>query len=1113
MDDSLNEHVLVYWLNTLPLASCLLVSDLTELADGDVLDDILREIYPTYVSDPSRPSISRIGEALKFLRENELKVPSKLLAENAAARIANGKMDIMVQLVAFLRYKMGMGPFPNEKGRNPTASPYTLREARRFSGRLSSGLEKHGHPSSARKNQRPPVSGRKQKNTPSLERPRSTMEERSAMRRLSMGRSSGRKPKRGGKSGGSGDESDDPPPATRMRLSASIAQQLGGSARTPSRNRFSTPTPPVRRVPSSASAKKRPASASASLSSSSRSGGSGRSSSLSSSSSKTQFPMSARGAQHAALSPTLGGPMRSLRFSSAMRASRVSFDDSQVLQSPNGEKEVLPRKSSDLLQANPKLSHSRRKRKAATFTGIVSPPSAKKIKEVPLSEKQESLVNWLLGLGIPITPDSGVLTAEKFALKFQDGLLLCQLVEILLREQVTGIHERPRTAGHGSSNISRALRMLRTRKRKMKTRYLFATEDILVGNIHTIFGLLSDLRHAFRKTSSWKKPLAPVSLNAKKQLTPGVTLEAEEKLFSRSISRERRGRIHGRRDEGPGAEEADILTEDHVDDNVRGATRRWLKSLGFNLLDFEDNLEFLKNPMRNGVFLCELVSMLEGKRLLIHRKPDSVMMARQNVERAFAVLRMRRQIPTSFLWSSDRIVRGDPTLLWGLLWHIMKAYPESTHAMQTDLAQRLGVSTLSQTQAQKHESVMGQLEASVLLWLHAIGVVPTSGVPLCLDDILPHIQSGVLLCDTVSVIEGKKIVGVFRNPKIDSTALRNISKALEIMRRRRDMSQRYLWSEQQIRKGDKVVILGLLEDLHRCYDGQPPRSSFEDVANEEEPYFGEFENADQILSHKMAAVMQRDVLGLSRGASSEITMAKADETFPTELNAGFPTPSTLSTFQQRKPFSPEPFLPPGDRAHPFVPPPSQLPRSEMDAMQSSHHGGKSMTRTGMHGGGGGADSSSRGPDASGQPSAGYLLGKWLETIGVVLPSPYSLEGAIVPEFQNGVLLCQVVSTLEREDLRGVTKKPRSNASCLYNIRKALTRLRDKGNMPMEYLWSEEGIRRGEGRVIRGLLEQMRVAYGHHLDEVARSQSRKRSRLRGSRSVSRTRSTSRSRSRA
>jgi hypothetical protein len=212
--------------------------------------------------------------------------------------------------------------------------------------------------------------------------------------------------------------------------------------------------------------------------------------------------------------------------------------------------------------------------------------------------------------------------------------------------------------------------------------------------------------------------------------------------------------------------------------------------------------------------------------------------------------------------------------------------------------------------------------------------------------------------------------------------------------------------------------------------------------------------------------------------------------------------------EQRKPFSPEPFLPPGDRAHPFIPPPSQLPRSEMDGMQSSHRVGRSMTGTGMHGGSG----ASRGPDASDQPSSGYLLGKWLETIGVTLPSPYSLEGAIVPEFQNGVLLCQVLSTLERDDLRGVTKNPRSNASCLYNIRKALTRLRDKGNMPMEFLWSEESIRRGEGRVLRGLLEQMRVAYGHHLDEVARSQSRKRSRIRGSRSASRTRSTSRPRPR-
>jgi len=47
------------------------------------------------------------------------------------------------------------------------------------------------------------------------------------------------------------------------------------------------------------------------------------------------------------------------------------------------------------------------------------------------------------------------------------------------------------------------------------------------------------------------------------------------------------------------------------------------------------------------------------------------------------------------------------------------------------------------------------------------------------------------------------------------------------------------------------------------------------------------------------------------------------------------------------------------------------------------------------------------------------------------------------QFCDGLLLCQAVSALEHHEIEGITKQPKSSASYLHNIRKALEVLRKK----------------------------------------------------------------------
>lgn len=85
------------------------------------------------------------------------------------------------------------------------------------------------------------------------------------------------------------------------------------------------------------------------------------------------------------------------------------------------------------------------------------------------------------------------------------------------------------------------------------------------------------------------------------------------------------------------------------------------------------------------------------------------------------------------------------------------------------------------------------------------------------------ISNGILLAEIVSTIFNVKIHGIFKDPKTEVTTISNIRKPLEILRRQTKMSQKFTWTEREIFEGKISVFIGLLEDLHRCFDGLPPR--------------------------------------------------------------------------------------------------------------------------------------------------------------------------------------------------------------------------------------------------------------------------------------------------
>lgn len=65
------------------------------------------------------------------------------------------------------------------------------------------------------------------------------------------------------------------------------------------------------------------------------------------------------------------------------------------------------------------------------------------------------------------------------------------------------------------------------------------------------------------------------------------------------------------------------------------------------------------------------------------------------------------------------------------------------------------------------------------------------------------------------------------------------------------MSQKFTWSEKEIFECKIKVFVGLLEDLHRCVDGEPQRKTGQNYFKDG-PYFGDTLDYEQpYLKYKL----------------------------------------------------------------------------------------------------------------------------------------------------------------------------------------------------------------------------------------------------------------------
>jgi hypothetical protein len=239
------------------------------------------------------------------------------------------------------------------------------------------------------------------------------------------------------------------------------------------------------------------------------------------------------------------------------------------------------------------------------------------------------------------------------------------------------------------------------------------------------------------------------------------------------------------------------------------------------------------------------------------------------------------------------------------------------------------------------------------------------------------------------------------------------------------MSHRHLWSETQLAIGDRAAALGVLEDMRRVYDGLPARPTL--PSHSERPYLGpnsrpHSAGAAVTIAAGAALAQPRGILRRTERVIERPLSPPPELRGPAASPARMASPAHLS-------LAPERFATSTARGG-----------SHADALPQPSAPAPSLRPTAGPGSPmlGGSDASAL---AGSVPSQGYLLSRWLATLGVRMPSPFALDGAVLTEFTDGTLLCDIVGRLEHRALAGVTRKPRSSAASLHNINKALEALR------------------------------------------------------------------------
>lgn len=614
------------------------------------------------------------------------------------------------------------------------------------------------------------------------------------------------------------------------------------------------------------------------------------------------------------------------------------------------------------------------------------PPEKSSYEAKPIPEAlKETLIIWLEDLSMI---RKGSIDSQILPSICRTGVLFCDLVNRVegKAEVIKGIERNPRNRTQALANINKALDYLRNQP-KMNARHLWGSKDVIDGDEMVIWGLLEDIRSLYvapRITTPVPNRIPRPASNCSMEIVkhqeevalPKSFLQEKSKALrsysasmkrtpsqTPSLSSPRLTRPSSSKSMKPSVN----VSHFYISQDMKKLTAEWICALG---IDFEGTKNPYTDKLKNGVLLCEIIRLLDKEILKINPSPRSSKAIFDNFDRALSVFKKNHpEIPNTVINCPENMVEN-AEIVYAFIYSLMNVFPNAIPLEYQDHPLPYGALGIR------------KLEKSVTDWVISLNILQPS--PSNFQELVPEVRSGVLLCVVVSRAFSVKVPSITRDPKTEQSAMNNIRKALDLLRKNPQMSQKYIWSAKDILKGSHGVILGIFEDIHRCADGLPARKSGEDY-HKDGPYL---------------AQGKKHIRSSSWKASCEDSF---NATFGSALS-----PKVLSKWDK-----------------------------ESDDVD--------------------------------------IYAEWLGELGIHIPKSISFLEENIPEFSSGILLCNIVTALEKIYIN-IEKDPRAKKNAMGNIAKALSVLKKKANFPAELRSCEEDIFAGKGAVVRKLIQSLMKMY-------------------------------------
>jgi hypothetical protein len=493
--------------------------------------------------------------------------------------------------------------------------------------------------------------------------------------------------------------------------------------------------------------------------------------------------------------------------------------------------------------------------------------------------------------------------------------------------------------------------------------------------------------------------------------------------------------------------------------------------------------EFLYR-VRTGISLSDLINRLEGRAEVVHgvhQHPKNASYCLANINKTLEYLRKIPKVKSRFLWSANEIYEGSEDHIYGLLSDIrefyMHRYPNFLPRSRSSSASR----SMRKSQAIPPFdpiAVTGAMKRNVIQWVNSLGL--DRFVTFHKNPLKDNLINGVLLCEVVGELLQSQLPYVLK-PLSDCDCAENYNLSLKAIRKHYPVSRFPVCVDSA---SEDVAWSVLWELMHQT---RTYADSYDSVGMKVlEQSLLSWLDSLSLLPPRVTTLLEL-VPNFRNGV---LLCALVCKLFPSRRLEANPAPQTAHAALQNVRRALAVLKQEPSMSQSFTWKERELQLGDLKVLygllEDLHRcadglaGGKTDSPR-PYLGSGNLSSTIGATQVEVPPNRNQEkvreLEEWLDGIGV---AHRGLTKETLAEFRTGEKICEIVQKLERKEFEGVHKNAKTAAASLANIRKALEFLYKKPAFPSKFMYYDDQILAGNGKVLRSLLFEIKRVYKNRL---------------------------------